>query len=337
VMFRSWAPLHTKRTSYPRARMRHPLFLPSQRLVEGLRQRVAAIAVAPFTHAPYPLTDSLEYKGDPGLLGPGSVSWHVLADPATFIGGIRGLLIQAAHPEVVAGVGDHSRYRDDPFGRLSRTASYVTATTYGAMPEVDEAVARVRKSHRIVSGVSSRGVSYDAGDPGFSAWVHNALTDSFLVAHQTYGGIRLCPDDADRFVVEQTRVGALLGSDPMPDSAPALSSWIAGHPELAYSSEMEDAIDFITDPPLEPGTGIGYKILMEAAVATIPIRLRRILGLTKTPGARRAGRAAVAGLRWALGYSPSWHLALLRCDAPVPDHMFKRTLDSGGSKPDPGR
>jgi uncharacterized protein (DUF2236 family) len=297
-----------------------------RRLVEAIRRRVASSATSPFAHAPYPLARSLEYPGDPGLLGPDSVSWHLIGDVAAFVGGIRGLLIQAAHPEVVAGVGDHSRYREDPLGRLSRTSSYVTATTYGAIPEVEQAVAQVRRIHRVVSGVSSRGVAYDAGDPGFSAWVHNALTDSFLVAHRTYGGLELTPGEEDRYVLEQTRIGALLGSDPMPTTSAALSRWIELHPGLARSPEMRDAVDFLTAPPLEPGLRLGYKVLLEAATATVPTRLLDILGMKRAPGAVRIGRAAVAGLRWALGYSPSWQLALVRCGAPIPEHRFKQPL-----------
>jgi uncharacterized protein (DUF2236 family) len=294
--------------------------------IEGLRQRIVSSATAPFRHAPYPLARSLDYRGDPGLYGPGSVSWAVLADVATFVGGVRGLLIQAAHPEVVAGVGGHSRYKEDPLGRLSRTTSYVTATTYGAMPEVEQAVAQVQRIHRMVSGVSSRGVSYDAADPGFSAWVHNALTDSFLVAHRTFGRVALSRAEEDRFVAEQTRAGALLGSDPMPSTASALSAWIEHHPEIAPSPEMWEAVDFLADPPLDPGLKVGYKTLFEAAVATIPTRVRSILGLTKVPGATIVGRVAVAGLRWALGYSPSWPLALVRTGAPIPDGKFRQPL-----------
>jgi uncharacterized protein (DUF2236 family) len=294
--------------------------------IEGLRQRIVSSATAPFRHAPYPLARSLDYRGDPGLYGPGSVSWAVLADVATFVGGVRGLLIQAAHPEVVAGVGGHSRYKEDPLGRLSRTTSYVTATTYGAMPEVEQAVAQVQRIHRVVSGVSSRGVSYDAADPGFSAWVHNALTDSFLVAHRTFGRVALSRAEEDRFVAEQTRAGALLGSDPMPSTASALSAWIEHHPEIAPSPEMWEAVDFLADPPLDPGLKVGYKTLFEAAVATIPTRVRSILGLTKVPGATSVGRVAVAGLRWALGYSPSWQLALVRTGAPIPDRKFRQPL-----------
>jgi uncharacterized protein (DUF2236 family) len=250
----------------------------------------------------------------------------VIGDAASFVGGVRALLIQAAHPEVVAGVGDHSRYREDPLGRLSRTSAYVTATTYGAMPEVEQAVAQVRRIHRVVSGTSSRGIAYDADDPGFSAWVHNALTDSFLVANQNFGTDRLSPENADRFVLEQTRVGALLGADPMPTTAAELSRWIEWNPGVAPSPEMDDAVDFLTDPPLEPGLMIGYKLLMEAAVATLPGRLRDVLGLTKTPGAVRVGKGVVAGLRWALGSSPSWQLALVRTGTPIPEGRFKQPL-----------
>jgi uncharacterized protein (DUF2236 family) len=294
--------------------------------LEGLRERIASSATSPFAHAAYPLQHSLDYRGDPGLLGPGSVSWLVLGDVATFVGGIRALLLQAAHPEVVAGVGDHSRYREDPLGRLSRTSAYVTATTYGAMPEVEAAVGQVRRIHRVVSGVSSRGLPYDAGDPGYSAWVHNALTDSFLVAHQTYGEFKLSSSEQDLFVLEQTRVGALLGSDPMPASADGLSPWIGLHPDLASSPEMDEAVQFLSDPPLDPALKLGYKILLEAAVATLPRRLLSILGLTRTPGAVSAGRVAVRGLRWALGYSPSWKLALIRTGSPVPEGRFKQKM-----------
>jgi uncharacterized protein (DUF2236 family) len=295
-------------------------------VIESLRHKVVASATAPFRHVAYPLAGSLGYEGDPGMLGPDSISWMVVGDVASMIGGIRGLLIQAAHPEVVAGVRDHSRYREDPLGRLSRTAAYVTATTFGAMPEVEAAVAQVRRTHRVVSGVSSRGVPYHADDPGFSAWVHNALTDSFLVANQLFGRVRLSRAQCDRFVAEQTRVGALLDAAPMPETAWALREWILHHPAPAPSPEMYEAVDFLADPPLERCLKVGYKILYEAAVATLAPSLRTILGLTKAPGAILAGRGLTKGLRWALGSSPSWNVALIRSGAPVPYGLFKQPL-----------
>ena len=295
-------------------------------LVDQIRRGISAAASGPFRHADYPMARSFEYIGDPGLHGPGSVSWRVIGDVATFVGGIRGLLIQAAHPEVVAGVGDHSRYRDDPLGRLSRTSAYVTATTFGAIPEVEQAVDTVKRIHKRVKGVSERGVPYDAADPHFSAWVHNALTDSFLVAHQVYGEHKLSDNECDTFVQEQTRVGALLDSDPMPESAQELHRWIAEHPDLAPSAAMRDAVDFLEDPPLDRSIKPAYHVLHNAAAATLPIRLRVILDLKPPPLSIQAGKAAVNALRWALSYSPSWEVALVRSGAPVPPGRFRQPL-----------
>lgn len=296
----------------------------------SVRGAVTRSTLSLFGHAPYPLQDTLRHSGDPGLLGPDSVSWRLIADPAAFVGGLRALLIQAAHPEVVAGVGQYSRYRDDPLGRLSRTSAYVTATTFGALPEVEAAVDQVRRAHRRIQGVSSRGVPYDASDPGYSAWVHNALTDSFLTTNQHYSGHVLSADDADRFVREQTRIGALLDADPMPGTARALTDWISEHPDLAVSPEMADVVEFLSDPPLPRGVRTGYRVLFEAAVVTLPTRLQEILGVSPKPAAGMAGRSAVAGLRWALGYSPSWALALKRVEGEIPTHLFRRDVLAPG-------
>ena len=122
----------------------------------AVKDRVVGATTKLFSHGPRSLARTLDYAGDPGLLGPESVSWRVIGDVSAFAGGIRALLVQAAHPEVVAGVAQHSRYQEDPLGRLNRTSYYVTSTTYGAMPEVEEAVAAVRQAHQPVHGRSER-------------------------------------------------------------------------------------------------------------------------------------------------------------------------------------
>lgn len=277
-----------------------------------LRGRALAAAGGLFAHGPNPLVRSLEHPGDPGLFGPGSMTWDVVADTAVFVGGIRALLVQAAHPEVAAGVADHSRYREDPLGRLSRTAAYVTATCFGAMPEVEQAVEVVRRRHRPVVGRSHRGRAYEASDPALAAWVHNSLTESFLVAYRAYGA-RPCPDaDADRFVAEQVRVGRLLGADPLPTTAAGLSEWVVDHPDLASSPGSREAIRFLGRPPLPLLVLPTYGLLFRAAVATLPPRIRRIVGVASRPGDLRVGRLSVAALRWTLGTSPDLTLARTR-------------------------
>ena len=295
-------------------------------LVDELRDRVVAATTSLFSHGPQPLQNTLDHLGDPGLLGPESVSWRVIGDATAFVGGVRALLVQTAHPEVVAGVGDHSTYRDDPLGRLTRTSFYVTETTYGAMPEVERSAEIVRRVHRTVRGVSERGVPYAADDPAHAAWVHNALTDSFLVAYQRYGPQRLTEREADQFVREQTKVGALLGADPMPETAAELSAWIADHPELQRTEAQREAIKFLSSPPLPPPVRVGYALLHQAAVATLPERIADITGLSPRPGAERVGAAAVDALRWALGSSPAWQISLVRSGAAIPDGLFRQPL-----------
>ncbi len=282
-----------------------------------------------FSEGPTPLENTRSYAGDPGLLGPDSVSWRVLGDASVFVGGVRALLVQAAHPEVVAGVEDHSTYREDPLGRLSRTSVYVTETTYGAMPEVEAAVAVVRNAHRPVRGTSERQRPYSASHPELAAWVHNVLTDSFLSAYQAYGPEPLSAADADLFVLEQTRIGALLGASPLPETAPELANWIVGHADLDPTDDQRRAIGFLKDPPLKMPVKAGYKLVHKAAVATIDPSMARQLDLEAARGAQSIGRTAIQALRWALGASPSWHLALVRCDAPVPPGVFRQPLDAG--------
>lgn len=295
-------------------------------MLESARDGVVRALTSVFSHGPRPLENTLDYLGDPGLLGPDSVSWSVIGDVTAFVGGIRGLLVQTAHPEVVAGVDQHSNYRSDPLGRLSRTSLYVTQTTFGAMPEVEEAVAMVRRAHGGVTGKSERDLNYSASDPELSAWVHNALTDSFLKAYLAFGPRPLSVAEADCFVSEQARIGRLLGADPIPETAAELADWITRHPRIESSAGQRRALDFLKAPPVASPVKLGYRVLCEAAITTIPERIRKFSGLTPRWGAEPFGRSAISTLRWAIGSSPAWNLALVRCGGDVPDGLFRQPL-----------
>jgi len=291
----------------------------------GLRDSIAESASSLFSHADYPLRRSLDYPGDEGVFGARSVTWQVVGDASAFIGGIRSLLIQAAHPEVAAGVLDHSIYETDPLGRLSRTSAYVTATTYGADAEVQEALARVRLAHVPVEGMSHRGREYSANNDAFAAWVHNTLADSFLAAYEAFGPNPLTDGDADRYVAEQARLGDLVHASDLPTTRADLSRWISLHPDLGPSPGMTQALSFLRNPPLPRTVIAAYKVLFYAAAATVPTRIAEMLGLTRYRASLSGGRAMTSALRWALGASPSWWLALERTGHPLPiDVQFRR-------------
>lgn len=283
------------------------------------RMRIADRASSLFAHADYPLAHSMDYQGDPGLFGPQSVTWRVIGDVSTFIGGIRALLIQAAHPEVVAGVVDHSVYESDPLGRLSRTSAYVTATTYGAMPEVEEALQRVRRAHVGVDGTSHRARPYAANGAEYAAWVHNVLADSFLAGYEFYGPQPLSSDERDTYVTEQAHLGTLVKATELPETRSELSHWIADHPDIGPSPGMRQTVAFLRNPPLPSTVVPVYRLLFHAAAATVPSRIAEILGVRRYVWARHAGNTLTKALRWSLGASPSWWLALERTATPTPE------------------
>lgn len=300
-------------------------------LSRAVRDPIISALTGLFSHGPTPLANTLDFPGDPGLLGPDSVSWRVLGDASVFIGGIRALVIQSAHAEVVAGVEDHSTYRTDPLGRLSRTSVYVTETTYGAMPEVEAAIQVVRHAHRPVHGTSERNLPYSAGRSEMAAWVHNVLTDSFLAAYQAFGPEPLTTAEADQFVLEQTRVGGLLSASPLPETAQELADWIIDHPDRVATNAQTSAVSFLRNPPLNPPVKLGYRLLFDAALSTTPADLLDQLGVQPSNRARLAGEKMTGTLRWALGASPSWQLALVRCDAPIPAGIFRQPLPAAAT------
>ena len=107
--------------------------------------------------APIDMSHFASPSGDQGLLGPESIAWKVGSDSAMLIGGVRALLMQTVHPLAMAGVADHSNYRTDPWGRLQRTAMYVSTTTFGSTGAAHEMIDRVTAVHRSVTGVAPDG------------------------------------------------------------------------------------------------------------------------------------------------------------------------------------
>jgi len=246
---------------------------------------------------------------DPGLFGPDSVAWKVHADRSMLVGGIRALFLQVMHPLAMAGVAQHSSYREDPLGRLARTGRFIAATTYGSTAEAEASITRVRGVHEHVRGVASDGRPYEATDPALLAWVHNVEVDSFLTAYRRYGpGI----DDeaADRYVAEMAVLGRRLGAVDVPEAAADLDAWIARAPDLRMTREAREAVRFLVVPPLPAPTLPAYLVLAAAAAGLLPLDRRLTLGLWPVPLAdpllvRPATTALLAALGWVLGPPPT--------------------------------
>ncbi|MBI5160004.1 MAG: DUF2236 domain-containing protein [Micrococcales bacterium] len=234
--------------------------------------------------------DALAEGEDAGYFGPGSAAWQVTGGIATLVAGIRALLMQALHPGAMAGVHDHSRYREDPLGRLAGTIRWIVVVTFGSREAARVESARVGRFHERVRGTypapDGSPVSYSAGDPELLRWVHLVFTDAFLGCERVWG--RPIPGGADGYVREWAIAGELVGVQDPPRSAAELAAQIDGfrtRGELRADERVAEAVRFIRNPPLAPGMMPAYRVLFAGAVASIPAPYRRMLGLRRIPGA----------------------------------------------------
>ncbi len=232
---------------------------------------------------------------------------RVHGDASMFVGGLRALLLQSLHPLAMAGVAEHSNYRDDPWGRLQRTSTFLAETTFGAAVDAQRAVDRVRGIHRRVHGVAADGRSYTATDPHLLEWVHIAEADSFLRAHQLFGAAPLDQAGRDGYVADMAEIAAKLGVVDPPRSEKQLAQRINDYrPELRSTSAARDAARFLLlTPPLSLAARAPYGVLTATAISMLPLWARVPLLLPYFPPVevtvvRSVGRVLVGGLRWAL-------------------------------------
>jgi uncharacterized protein (DUF2236 family) len=242
------------------------------------------------------------------LFGPQSVAWRVHGDVATMmIGGTAGLLLQMLHPAVLAGVWDHSNFRSDMQGRLQRTARFIAVTTYGAPPEAEALIGRVRAIHDGVRGSLPDGTSYAASDPALLAWVHLAGASSFLDAWIRYAEPGMPRADQDRYFCEMAKVAEALGAQPVPRSRAEASAQLqATRPELRFDNRTREVSRIVLEKPAgDPMTEPLRVLVTKAAVDLLPPWVQRMHGVhapTLTRPLVRVGALGLAQtLRWALG------------------------------------
>jgi uncharacterized protein (DUF2236 family) len=250
--------------------------------------------------------DELEQGTDAGYFGPGSATWSVHGGRQT----------------ILAGVADHSRFREDPFGRLAGTIWWIYTVSHGDTAAADGASAWVRKLHERVRGeyVDGHGVTkpYAANDPDLARWVHLAFTDAFLRSAQLWG--EPIPGGADAYVREWAIAGRLMGVADAPESDAELREQMNGYldrGELAVTARTLDVVRFIKDPPLAYMLRPGYRALFGGAVASLDPRHRSMLRL-RTPAVgpvefpvQRTAGLVLDGIGAVLGHQPGTERAAL--------------------------
>lgn len=242
---------------------------------------------------------------DDSWFGPDSVTWLVHSDWSNLIGGVCSLLVQTLHPPTMAGVADHSRYAEDPFGRLHRTADFIGTTTFRSAEDAERMVKTIRKVHDRVTGVTPTGVPYEANDPHNLAWVHCTEVDGFLRGYRRYGAVPISLADEDQYVAEMARVGEAIGVVDAPRSVAELDTRLHAYlPELEYGKQAREAIRWLIYPPNKPAAQAAYAIILTSAINILPTWARRKLWIP--PRVPVVSDAAVAPAAKALLGTLGW-------------------------------
>lgn len=242
----------------------------------------------------------------PRWFTPSDPIWRVHDDASMFVGGIAALLVQMLHPGAMAGVGDFSGYKQDPWGRLQRTADYIAMTTFGTIEDAERSIAMVKRIHDRVRGKDALGNPYWGSDPELLLFVHNAEIDSFFRAYQVYGPRPLTSAEADTYVAQAALSARLLGVEDPPETVRGLHAQLRTfRADLVVTDSAREAANFVLhNPPVEGVARVGYSMLTAAAVALLPGFAREMLDIRVSPRTaallRPPGRAVTAIVRWAL-------------------------------------
>lgn len=211
-------------------------------------------------------------KGDRGLFGPESIAWKVHADfISMMIGGISSLILQALHPQALAGVWDHSSFREDLKGRLGRTAFFIAATTYGSTEMADKIIDKVNQIHTKINGVDELGHPYSATDPHLLAWVHLTETRSFMQAFEDYRKEELSAQDKDQYFSEMKPLGERMGAHDLPSTYSRTDGAIKSYiPELYFGDRAKSILDLLENFPSKLTAKPFIKLISRAGYLNLP-------------------------------------------------------------------
>ena len=256
---------------------------------------------------------------DPGLFGPGSVTWRIMDEPVMWVAGFRALYLQALHPRVMRGTWQNTAFLDrkQAMGRFIRTSQFVGVRTYGSTAQVERAARRIRKIHASLRGTDPDGTTFRLDEPELLLWVHCGEVGSYAdIARRS--GMPVSAADLDAFVAEQRRSAALVGLDlaRVPGSMAELAAYYEEiRPRLHACPEAKQALRLSYHPPV-PGSLLPLRVIVPPvntlAFATLPRWARRMYGAPGSPpgdlaatAALRAARRAAAGLPGRLLYEPT--------------------------------
>lgn len=273
----------------------------------AFRETLAASIRAPFLEPGSARPAVVPAPMDRRLLAVGSPAFDIHADVTTMmIGGIASLLLQMLHPKALAGVWDHSNFRQDMGGRLRRTAAFIAVTTFGPKEQAEAAIARVNRIHASVGGTLPDGTPYRANEPATLAFVGAVEALSFLKAWRRYRDPLMSSARQARYMADMASISRRLGAHPMPASKAGAEAIVRrARPRLQADARTREVCRLLLEsPPPSPAMAPAQRLMMEAAIDLLPAWARAMHGLSSHGPATPLVRAGATGMgaivRWAL-------------------------------------
>ncbi|MBS1904963.1 MAG: DUF2236 domain-containing protein [Actinobacteria bacterium] len=268
-------------------------------------------------------------RADDGYFGPESVSWKVFSDPATKLGGMAALLLQALNPNMMRVFSAATASYDDPAGRSERTGRYLETTVFGDKAHADAAAQSVRRMHAHASWTDPQtGQVLRADEPAWLDWTHNTLVFALLRAAEAFG-LHLTPAEQDRFVVEQHIAAELVGCDPqrLPATRAALEEYIDAQKDwMALTLPAAEVTRGLRAPrlsgnPIASWTSI---VIQDGVLSLLPDWALLLYGVEGRPmNLRRAARSTRRMIGFARG-NRSYEKVVTEVTDRVDTHPYRR-------------
>jgi uncharacterized protein (DUF2236 family) len=229
----------------------------------------------------------------------------VVAEPVVALMIQRALVMDVAHPQVAAGVEDHSQFRTRPWLRAWITVDAALRLVFGPSETARGAARQIYATHDHINGTladeagppglgpASPETAYTAHDAALLTWVWATLVDSAEVAYSRWVG-PLSQSDGEAYYADMVAFARFVGipAELLPIDRPAFAAYLetmlAGDLLGAGDQGRRLARDILwfghrTVPAqiVRPG-----RVL---AVITLDPRLRDRLGLGLDPDDERFG------------------------------------------------
>ncbi len=240
-----------------------------------------------------------------GLYGPASEAWALNREAMLLLGaGPRALLLQLAHPQVAAGVADHSDFRADPWARLDGTLRSYLRIVFGTATAARAEIRRLNALHRTITGPT-----YRARDPDLALWVHATLVDSTIVVADRWLE-PLSRERRVRYYAETLPIGRAFGIPEalLPPDLAAFEAYVeaalAPDGPVRVGATARELADVVLHPPLGPVAPLlaalppwTYAWTLWPAVGLLPDVVRAGYGLPWGLRERAVSAWLVAGWR----------------------------------------